>query len=252
MSMADLRDQTVLCFPPLILCVAVVPEPEVEAFRTHAGLLPTLSVSAEGALHSARHARRLRGPSLSQGARGAMFLFFAGIALALPHWGEKLLLLYFISGRALYPGVDARCRGASVKAQKRFSPVTSTPSSRRRSCSSCRRCDLALATVIVLLISGVNYGAPAFLLRSMMADISDVPIPQRTWAPSVGRQDWRVCRGPVADEQHLDWAYLSVAIAFGAFGVDRLRIRKIVNSPAAIENMRLFYVQACLLVCGTH
>ena len=226
----------VLLVPSIILCVAAVPEPEVK-LRTHAGFLPTLSF-----LLKERSIRRVMlvdfVESMSQGARGAMFLFFAVVALALPHWGEKLLLLYFISGVVCIPAWIALSRRIG----------------KHRALLICYiytfftapllfflpKGNLGLATV-VLLISGVNYGAPAFLLRSMMADIADADTAE-TGAERAG-----IMYSFLSLTSKFGLG-VSVAIAFGALawiGFDP----KVVNPPAAIENMRLFYV-GLPVVCG--
>ena len=106
MAMAIFSIATLL--PSVILCLAIVPEPMVK-LNTQAGLIPTLRFLLKN-----RAIRRIMAVDLiestNQGARGAMFLYFAALPLALPHFGGTLLLAYFLCGVIFAPARNSpRC-----------------------------------------------------------------------------------------------------------------------------------------------
>lgn len=150
------------------LCVAKVPEPQVK-LSAHAPLLPTLRF-----LFKNRAMLQVMGidftESLNQGARGAMFFYFARIALGLPKEANTLLLIYFITGVICTPFWMALSRRIGKHRALITAYVVGF-------------CMAPLLFVIptgnfwiaalVLALSGANYGAPAFLVRSMMADVAD-------------------------------------------------------------------------------
>jgi Na+/melibiose symporter-like transporter len=150
------------------LCVARVPEPEVK-LSAHAPLLPTLRF-----LFKNRAMVQVMGidftESLNQGARGAMFFYFARIALDLPKEANTLLMIYFITGVICTPLWMALSR----RIGKHRALITAYVFG---------FCVAPLLFIIpagnvwvaalVLALSGANYGAPAFLIRSMMADVAD-------------------------------------------------------------------------------
>jgi len=145
-----------------------VPEPEVK-LSAHAPLLPTLRF-----LFKNRAMVQVMGidftESLNQGARGAMFFYFARIALDLPKEANTLLMIYFITGVICTPLWMALSR----RIGKHRALITAYVFG---------FCVAPLLFIIpagnvwvaalVLALSGANYGAPAFLIRSMMADVAD-------------------------------------------------------------------------------
>jgi len=229
----------ILLVPAIALCVAVVPEPEVK-LKTHAGLVPTLAF-----LLKDRAIRRVMAVDLvdstSQGARGAMFFFFARNALGLPNLAGALLLLYFVTGCLAIPlwiGLSRRI-------------------GKHRTLITCYVYGFIVAPLlflipkgaavpafVVIALAGVNYGAPSFLLRSMMADIADADTAENG-----------------AERAGLMYSFLSLTSKFGigwSVGIAFVILAwmgfdpKIINPPAAIEHMRVFYILlpvACGVLC---
>ena len=150
------------------LCVAKVPEPEVK-LSAHAPLLPTLRF-----LFKNRAMVQVMGidftESLNQGARGAMFFYFARIALDLPKEANTLLMIYFITGVLCTPFWMALSR----RIGKHRALITAYIFG---FCMAPLLFFIPAGNVwiaaLVLALSGANYGAPAFLIRSMMADVAD-------------------------------------------------------------------------------
>jgi Na+/melibiose symporter-like transporter len=150
------------------LCITKVPEPAVK-LSAHAPLLPTLRF-----LFKNRAMVQVMGidftESLNQGARGAMFFYFARIALDLPKDANTLLMIYFITGVVCTPLWMALSRrigkhraliaayifGFCMAPLLFFIPAGNV-----------------WIAALILALSGANYGAPAFLIRSMMADVAD-------------------------------------------------------------------------------
>lgn len=225
-----------LLIPAVLLCVTVLPEPEIK-LRTHVGLVPTLSfLLKDPAIRRVMAIDLIE--STSQGARGAMFFFFIRIALGLPNWAGTLLLLYFVSGCVCVPlWIALSCRigkHRTLLASYVYTFATAPllfliPYG-----------DLPVA-LMVLLINGVNYGAPAFLLRAMMADIADADTAEN----GAERAGLMYSFLSLTSKFGLGWA---VGIAFGVLawmGFDP----KVVNPPAAVEHLRLFYI-VLPVICG--
>ncbi len=227
MAMALFSIVTIL--PATILCLFVVPEPPVK-LKTQAGLLPTLRFLLKN-----KAIRRIMAVDLlestNQGARGALFLYFATLALALPRFGGTLLLVYFLSGVVFTPLwimlsrrigkhralITAFVYGILTGLLILFIPKGSP-----------------LAASIVIGITGASYGAPAFLIRAMMADVADAD----THENDAERAGMMYAFLSMTSKFGIGW---SVAIAFGVLsllGFDP----KIHNSGAAIENLRMFYI----------
>jgi Na+/melibiose symporter-like transporter len=219
----------VLLVPTIIFCVSVLPEPQIK-LRTHAPLIPTLAFMLKNSA-----VRRVMAVDLiestNQGARGAMFFFFIQIALGLPKWAGTLLLVYFVSGCLCIPLWIALSRRIG----------------KHRALLACYIYGFAgslvlflipkgnlTAALLVYILTGVNYGAPAFLLRAMMADISDAD----TVESGAERAGLMYSFLSLTSKFGLGW---SVGIAFAALawiGFDP----KVVNPPAAVEHLRLFYI----------
>lgn len=154
--------------PSVILCVTVVPEPQIK-LKTSAPFWPTLKFMLRNrAMLSVMAVDFLE--SVNQGARGATFFFFATIAIGLPKTANSILLLYFLVGVACIPLWMAISR----RIGKHKTMIAAF---------AYGICAAPLLLVIpygnvwiagaVLVLTGVPYGAPAFLIRSMMADVSD-------------------------------------------------------------------------------
>jgi GPH family glycoside/pentoside/hexuronide:cation symporter len=225
----------VMLVPSVALCVLAVPEPEVK-LRTHAPLIPTLRF-----LLKDRAIRRVMAVDLiestNQGARGAMFLYFTRLALGQPIWGGKLLLIYFLSGIVFVP--------AWIALSKRVG--------KHRALTFCYIYGIATAPLLffvpsgnlaaaigVFALTGVSYGAPAFLLRSMMADIADADTAEN----GAERAGIMYSFLSLTSKFGLGW---SVGIAFGVLawmGFDPHQV----NAPAAIEHLRVFYIVLPILL----
>jgi len=219
----------VLLLPSVALCVGLVPEPEVK-LCTHAPLLPTLRFLLKNrAIRSVMAVDLIE--STNQGARGAMFIYFARFALGEPKWGSSLLLIYFISGIVFIPGWITLSRRIG----------------KHRALICCYVYGILSApllflippgnltsAIVIFIITGVTYGAPAFLLRSMMADIADADTAEN----GAERAGLMYSFLSLTSKFGLGWA---VGIAFpilALMGFDP----KGVNPPAAIEHMRMFYI----------
>ena len=90
------------------------------------------------------------------------------------------------------------------------------------------------AALPAFVLLGVNYGAPSFLLRSMMADIADVD------AAENGAERAGVMYSLLAltNKFGMGWAVGITFVALAWLGFDP----KVANTPDAIENMRLLYI----------
>jgi Na+/melibiose symporter-like transporter len=154
--------------PAILLCVTVVPEREAK-FKSTAPFWPTLKFMLRNrAMLSVMTVDFLE--SVNQGARGATFFFFARIAIGLPEAANSILLLYFLVGVACIPLWMALSRrigkhkaliasfayGLCVSPLMLIIPTGNV-----------------LFAAVVLVLTGVPYGAPAFLIRAMMADVAD-------------------------------------------------------------------------------
>jgi Na+/melibiose symporter-like transporter len=218
-----------LLAPSVALCLGFVPEPEVK-LRTHAPLIPTLKF-----LLKDRAVRRVMAVDLiestNQGARGAMFFFFVRLALDQPKWAGSLLLIYFVAGIVFIP--------VWIALSKRIG--------KHRALIVCYVYAIVMAptlffvphgnlpvAILIFVLTGVSYGAPAFLLRSMMADIADADTAENG-----------------AERAGLMYSFLSLTSKFGigwAVGITFPLLALMgfnpqhVNAPDAIEHMRLFYI----------
>jgi Na+/melibiose symporter-like transporter len=154
--------------PSVILCVTVVPEPEIK-LKTSAPFWPTLKFMLRNrAMLTVMAVDFLE--SVNQGARGATFFFFASIAIGLPKTANSILLLYFLVGVACIPVWMAISRKIGKHKTMIASFVYGV-------CAAPLLLIIPYGNVwvagVVLVLTGVPYGAPAFLIRSMMADVSD-------------------------------------------------------------------------------
>jgi len=215
--------------PSVALCLSIVPEPPV-TLKTHAPLLPTLRfLLKDDAIRRVMAVDLIE--SLNQGARGAMFFFFARLALGQPKWAGTLLLIYFLSGVVFIPAWIALARKIG----------------KHRALVWCYIYGIAAGPLLFLVapgnlieavgafvLTGVSYGAPAFLLRAMMADIADADTAEHG-----------------AERAGLMYSFLSLTSKFGIgaavgitfpilvwMGFNPLHV----NAPAAIEHMRLFNI----------
>lgn len=154
--------------PAVALCVFVVPEPEVR-LKTSAPFWATLKFLLRNrAMLSVMAVDFLE--SVNQGARGATFFFFASIAIGIPQAANTILLLYFLVGVACIPlwMMLSRRIGKHKALITAFiygicvSPLLLVIPSGN-----------VWAACAVLVLTGIPYGAPAFLIRSMMADVAD-------------------------------------------------------------------------------
>jgi glycoside/pentoside/hexuronide:cation symporter, GPH family len=215
--------------PSVALCLGLVPEPPVK-LKTHAPMLPTLKfLLKEDSIRRVMSVDLIE--SLNQGARGAMFFFFARLALGQPKWAGTLLLIYFVSGVIFIPGWIALARKIG----------------KHRALVWCYVYGIATGflmflikpgnlteAMVVLIITGVSYGAPAFLIRAMMADIADADTAEHG-----------------AERAGLMYSFLSLTSKFGigaAVGITFPILAWMgfdpqhVNAPTAIENMRLLFI----------
>lgn len=218
-----------LLVPSVALCLGIVPEPPVK-LKTHAPLLPTLRfLLKEDAIRRVMAVDLIE--SLNQGARGAMFFFFVRLALGQPKWAGTLLLLYFVSGVVFIPGWIALAHKVGKHRALVWCYVYGIVTGPLMFFIAPGN---LLEAIVVLVVTGASYGAPAFLLRAMMADIADADTAEHG-----------------AERAGLMYSFLSMTSKFGIgaavgitfpilawMGFDPLHV----NAPAAIENMRLFNV----------
>ncbi|MBI3677019.1 MAG: MFS transporter [Proteobacteria bacterium] len=211
------------------LCAIYVPEPEVK-LDTHSGLLPTLKfLLKDKALRRVMAVDLLA--SVSAGATGATFLFFGRLALGLPHAAGTLLLIYFVSGFLGVPPWIALSRWLgkhhTLMASLAFS-LLATPL-----LFVIPKGSFVIGAVVFAFV-GSNYGSTTFLLRAMMADVADADTHENN-----------------AERAGLMYSLLTltskVGLALAVFLSYELLSRigfdpKRVNTPAAIEGFRLFYI----------
>ncbi|MGD0192401.1 MAG: MFS transporter [Rhizomicrobium sp.] len=219
----------VLLLPSVVLCLSVVPEPEIK-LRTHAPLVPTLIfLLKDSAIRRVMAVDLIE--SLNQGARGAMFFFFARTAINEPKWAGLLLLLYFASGIVFIPAWIALSRRIGKHSALICCYIYAIGTAPLLFFIPAG--DLGMAA-LMFAVTGVHYGAPAFLLRSMMADISDADTAE-TGAERAG----------------LMYSFLSLTSKFGigaAVGITFPVLALMgfnpqhANAPDAIEHMRQFYI----------
>src|SRR6185312_11296022 len=227
MAMAIFAIATLI--PSVVVCLAVVPEPEVR-LSTQAGLLPTLRFLLRNkALRRVILVDLIE--STNQGARGAMFLYFVSLGLALPKFGGSLLLVYFLSGVVCAPIWIALSRRIGKSRALMMAYVYGIVSGLLFFLVPLGSKPIALAAVI---LTGASYAAPAFLIRAMMADVADAD----THETGAERAGMMYAFLSMTTKLGIGW---SVAIGFGllaAVGFDP----RIHDAPGAIENLRLVYI----------
>jgi Na+/melibiose symporter-like transporter len=223
--------------PGTVLCLLFVPEPEVK-LGTQAALIPTLRFLLKNSAM-----RRIMAidfiESVNQGARGAMFLYFAALALALPKFGGTLLLCYFLSGIVFMPAWIALSKRMGKHRALIVSYVYGIAMGLLWFLIPPGDATVAFA---VIMLSGASYGAPAFLVRAMMADVADADTHENG-----------------AERAGIMYSFLSltskfglgcsVALAFGTLawlGFDP----KIHNTAAAIEHLRVFNISLPLVLAA--
>ncbi|MDE3115894.1 MAG: MFS transporter [Pseudomonadota bacterium] len=218
-----------LLVPSVALCAGALPEPQVR-LRTHAALAPTLRFLYRNAAF-----RRVIAVDLivttSAGAIGAMFFFFARFVLALPQWAGTLLLVYFISGCIFVPfwiSLSRRIgKHRALMASFAYTVVVMplyllVPPGH------------LWAALPVFVLSGMNYGAPSFLLRSMMADIADADTAEN----GAERAGLMYSFLALTDKFGLGWAVGICFVLLAWLGFDP----KTINPPEAIAHMRALYI----------
>lgn len=227
MAMAAFAIATLI--PSVAICLVFVPEPAVR-LGTQAGLIPTLRfLLGNNAL------RRVMAVDLieatNQGARGAMFLYFISLGLALPKFGGTLLLVYFLSGVVCAPIwialsrrigksralITAYVYGIAAGLLLFLIPLGSRP-----------------VALVIIALTGASYAAPAFLIRAMMADVADAD----THENGAERAGLMYAFLTMTSKLGIGW---SVTIAFGLLSLLGFDPR-IHDAPGAIENLRLVYI----------
>lgn len=223
--------------PGVAICLAVVPEPEVR-LSTQAGLIPTLRfLFRNAALKRVILVDLIE--STNQGARGAMFLYFVGLGLALPKFGGTVLLVYFFSGVVCAPLWIALSRRIGKSRALIASYVYGIAAGLALFLIPPGNKPVALA---MIAITGACYAAPAFLIRAMMADVADAD----TYETGAERAGLLYAFLTMTSKLGIGW---SVTIAFGLLallGFDP----KIHDTPGAIENLRLVYILLPVLLAG--
>ncbi|MGH6870342.1 MAG: MFS transporter [Rhizomicrobium sp.] len=227
MAMAAFAIVTLL--PSVALCVLFVPEPEVK-LATRAGFFRTLKFVIGN-----RAMRRVilldLVESVNQGMRGVMFFYFADIGLALPKAANSLLLLYFVTGVLFMPlwmmlsrriGKHRALMAAYIYGCCMSPLLFLIPSGN------------VLIAAIVLSLTGITYGAPAFLLRSMMADVADADGAQNS-----------------TERAGLMYSFLALtaklgialpALALPVLGWIGFNPNATHFAPQIVQNLRLFYI----------
>jgi Na+/melibiose symporter-like transporter len=223
--------------PTVLLCLFVVPEQNVK-LKTQAGLIPTLRFLFKNSAMKRVMAVDLL-ESTNQGARGAMFLYFATLGLGLSHLGSSLLLVYFLSGIVFTPLWIALSKkigkhralgiafiyGIITAFSLFFIPKGSW-----------------LGAAIAIAVTGASYGAPAFLIRAMMADVADAD----THENDAERAGMMYAFLSMTSKFGIGW---SVTIAFGTLALLGFNPR-IHNTAVAIENLRYFYILLPVALAG--
>ncbi len=229
--------------PSVLLCLAVVPEAEVK-LRTRAALWPTLKfVLGNRAMLRVMALDLLE--SLNQGARGATFFFFANLALSLPRYSNTLLLAYFLTGVVCLPLWIALARRMGKHQALSAAYVYGLCAAPLIYFIPAGNFGFALAA---LALSGVSYGAPAFLIRAMMADVADAD----SVANNAERAGLMYSFLSLTSKFGFGWAVFIAFAILGALGFDP----KMVHPPAVVlDHLRLAYVLtpaalalACLLL----
>jgi glycoside/pentoside/hexuronide:cation symporter, GPH family len=227
----------VTLIPSIVLCVAIVPEPEVK-LDTQAGLIPTVRFLLKN-----KAIRRIMAVDLlestNQGARGTMFLYFATLGLGLPKFGGSLLLIYFLSGVIFAPAWIAISKRLGKHRTLAVSYVYQIATGALLFLIPMGNKPIAAA---VVALTGVSYAAPAFLIRAMMADITDAD----THETGAERAGLMYAFLAVTSKFGIGW---SVTIAFGVLallGFDP----KVHNAPAAIEHLRYVNILMPMALAG--
>lgn len=227
MAMAVFAIATLI--PSVAVCLLVVPEPEVR-LSTQAGFLPTIRFLLRNkALRRVILVDLIE--STNQGARGAMFLYFVSLGLALPKFGGTVLLVYFLSGVVCAPVWIALSRRVGKSRALMLAYVYGIVAGLSLFLIPLGNKPIALAAIV---FTGASYAAPAFLIRAMMADVADAD----THETGAERAGMMYAFLSMTSKLGIGW---SVAIAFGllaALGFDP----KIHDTPGAIENLRLVYI----------
>ena len=218
-----------LLVPSVALCAAVLPEPDVK-LKTHAPLLQTFKfLFRDGALRRVIVVDLIA--STSAGGVGAMFFFFARFALGLPQLAGTLLLVYFVSGFVFIPfwiWLAGRIGKHRALMASFAYTVVSWPF-----LFAVPHGDFWAALTFFAMI-GSSYGAPTFLLRSMMADVADVDAAEH----NVERAGIMYSLLALTNKFGLGWAVGITFMILAWLGFDP----KIQNTVAAIENMRVLFI----------
>jgi Na+/melibiose symporter-like transporter len=234
MAMAIFSVATLL--PAVAINLSIVPEQEVR-LKTTAGFWPTLKFVIFN-----RAMRRVilvdLFESINQGARGATFFFFANLALGLPKFGNTLLLIYFITGVLCIPiwialsrriGKHRTLIAAYVYGFCMAPLLYFVPPGH------------ALPAAIVLALSGASYGAPSFLLRSMMADVADAD----AVAHKTERAGLMYSFLALTAKLGIALAVLVTFMALAAIGFDP---KATAFAPAMLEKLRVLYIAIPVLL----
>ncbi|HEY5338022.1 MAG TPA: MFS transporter [Rhizomicrobium sp.] len=234
MAMATFAIVTLV--PGVVLCLWVVPEAEVK-LSTHAPLWPTLKF-----LLRSRAIRQVMAvdftESVNQGGRGAMFFYFASIALAVPQAANTILLVYFVTGVACIPLWMALSRRIGKHRALMASYIY----------GFCMAPLLVvipagnvLAATVALALSGANYGAPAFLIRSMMADVADADAVEN----NVERAGLMYSFLSLTSKFGIGLSVLLTFYVLAAIGFDP---KAAVHAPGLAGHLRIVYVAFSVLL----
>ncbi len=216
--------------PSVLFCIAAVPEPEVK-LSTSAGLWPTLKFIVRN-----RAMRRVMAvdlvESLNQGARGATFFFFANFALSLHKYANTLLLVYFVMGVVCIPAWIALSRRIGKHRALIAAYVYGFCTAPLLFLAPAGNLGFAL---LAIALAGASYGAPAFLIRSMMADVADADAVEN----NAERAGLMYSFLALTSKFGLGW---SVFIAFGILALLGFDPKMAHPAPAVVENLRAVYV----------
>jgi Na+/melibiose symporter-like transporter len=216
--------------PSVLFCLVAVPEAEVK-LNTRARLWPTLKfVLGNRAMRRLMVVDLLE--ALNQGARGATFFFFANLALSLPRYSNTLLLSYFLSGVICLPLWIALARRIGKHQALSVAYVYALVTAPLVYLIPAGNFAFALTA---LALAGVSYGAPAFLIRAMMADVADADAVQN----NAERAGLMYSFLSLTSKFGLGWSVFIAFAILGAFGFDP----KMVHPPALVlDHLRLVYV----------
>lgn len=219
----------ILLIPSVALATAVLPEPEVK-LKTHAPVWATLKfLFRDGALRRVILVDLIA--STSGGAIGAMFFFFARFALDLPKLAGTLLLAYFAAGFLFIPfwiWLAGRIGKHNAMMASFAYSILTTP------LLFLIPKGAFVFALSVFIVVGVNYGAPTFLLRAMMADIADIDAAEN----NTERAGIMYSLLALTNKFGMGWAVGIAFVILAWLGFDP----KTVNSAEAIEHMRVFYI----------